>query len=200
MRGRARRAWPALLQRRRRRPARPRRSVHQGGDASHQGRGRSRARAAPENGCLRHRLSDAGRHLHPRLHSRLRSRRRAFERARLSARRRRRDDAQLRLRPRFFRAGCDRGRETGLGRRFQGRVRGPAGRRSRPDRSAADRVRSRSDGSRNSTTWRPSSPTRWRGSAAFRSAAAEHSGFGFSFASWAFSTTTMRPYWHPARP
>ena len=54
------------------------RSVHQGGDPSHQGRGRGGARTAPEGGRVRHRLSDAGRHLHPRLYPRLRSRRRAF--------------------------------------------------------------------------------------------------------------------------
>ena len=66
---------PALFQRRRRRPARPHRPVDQGRDPSHQGRGRDRARQAREDRRLRHRLSDAGRHLHPRLHPRQRSRR-----------------------------------------------------------------------------------------------------------------------------
>jgi UDP-glucose 4-epimerase len=56
---------------------------------------------------LRHRLPDAGRHLHPGLHSRIRSHCRALRCPRLSARRRRLDDAQLRLRPRFFRTGSD---------------------------------------------------------------------------------------------
>ena len=49
------------------------------------------------------------------------------DRARLPARRRRLDDAQLRLRPRFLRAGGDRDGETHVRRRFHGRV---AGRRA----------------------------------------------------------------------
>ena len=53
-----------------------------GRDASHQGRGRGRARPAREDRRVRHRLSDAGRHLHPRLHPRQRSRARASRRAR----------------------------------------------------------------------------------------------------------------------
>ena len=51
-------------------PAAAHRPVDQGRDASDQGRGRDRARPAAEDGGLRHRLSDAGRHLHPRLHPR----------------------------------------------------------------------------------------------------------------------------------
>ena len=115
-------------------PLRPDRSVHQGGDPSHQGRGRGGARTAREGRRVRHRLSDAGRYLHPGLYSRVRSRRRASRRARLPARRRRLDHAQLRLRPRFLRARRDRDREADLRRRFHGRARRPPGGRSRANR------------------------------------------------------------------
>jgi UDP-glucose 4-epimerase len=54
----------ALLQRRRRRPARAHRAIDQGGHPSHRGGGRDGARAAAENGCLRRRLPDAGWQLH----------------------------------------------------------------------------------------------------------------------------------------
>jgi hypothetical protein len=47
----------------------PRRPVHQGGDPSHQGRGRGGARTARKGRCIWHRLSDAGRYLHPGLYS-----------------------------------------------------------------------------------------------------------------------------------
>jgi UDP-glucose 4-epimerase len=67
-----------------------------------QGLGRSRARPAAKSGCLRHRLPDTGRHLHPRLYSRVRSRARAFRCAGVSARRRRLRHAQLRLRAGVF--------------------------------------------------------------------------------------------------
>ena len=50
--------------------------------ASDQGRLRGGARQARQDRRLRHRLSDAGRHLHPRLHPRQRSRARAFGGAR----------------------------------------------------------------------------------------------------------------------
>jgi hypothetical protein len=98
-----------------------------GGDPSHQGRGRGRARTAREGRRVRHRLSDAGRYLRPRLYSRVRSRGRAFRRARLPARRRRLDHAQLRLRPRLLRARRDRDREADLRHGFHGRI---AGRRA----------------------------------------------------------------------
>ena len=66
---------------------------------------------------LRHRLSDPGRHLHPRLHPCQRSRARPCLRSGLSARRRRQRHAQLRLRPRLFGArgagcGAPRGRPS----------------------------------------------------------------------------------------
>ncbi len=93
---------PALFQCRRRRPAGPHRTIHQGRHPSDQGRGRDRARLAPQARRVRHRLPDAGRHLRPRLYPRRRPHPRPFRRACLSARGRRRDDAQLRLRPRLL--------------------------------------------------------------------------------------------------
>ena len=72
----------ALLQRRRRRSEAAHRAVDAGGDASDQGRLRDRARQARQARRLRHRLSDAGRHLRPRLHPCQRSRARAFGGAR----------------------------------------------------------------------------------------------------------------------
>jgi hypothetical protein len=48
----------ALLQRRRRRPARSHRPVDQKGHPPHQGLGRNRARSAAESGCVRCRLPD----------------------------------------------------------------------------------------------------------------------------------------------
>ena len=155
-------------------PLRPHRSVHQGGDPSHQGRGRGGARTAREGRRVRHRLSDAGRYLHPGLYSRVRSRRRAFRRARLPARRRRLDHAQLRLRPRFLRARRDRDREADL-RRATSWSSSPAAGRAIPRKSsrhASARV-PRSDGNRNSTISRPSSRMRWHGSADFWSAGAD---------------------------
>ena len=134
---------PALLQRRRRRsrscaPAsRPRaRRI------SSRSRSRPRSASAPKMRGLRHRLSDAGRHLHPRLHPRQRSRARAFRRARLSARRRRLGHAQLRLRPRLLGARGDRHGQARVGRRFPGRH----ARRARPGDPAqivakSDRIR-----------------------------------------------------------
>ena len=58
-------------------PQGPHRPVDAGRHASDQGRLRDRARQAAVHAGLRHRLSDAGRHLHPRLHPCQRSRRRA---------------------------------------------------------------------------------------------------------------------------
>ena len=88
-RARARACHPALFQRRGRRPRAAHRTIHQGRDASHQGRGRGRARPARQDRGVRHRLSDAGRHLRARLHPCERSRAGASRRAALSARRRR---------------------------------------------------------------------------------------------------------------
>ena len=107
-RARPRPCHPALLQRRRRRPAGAHRPVDAGRHPSHQGRGAGRARPARTARRVRHRLSDAGRHLHPRLHPRHRPRPRASRGARPSARRRRQRHAQLRLRPRLFGARGDR--------------------------------------------------------------------------------------------
>ena len=76
----------ALLQRRRRRPADAHRPVDARRHASHQGRGRGRARPPRADRRVRHRLSDPGRHLHPRLHPCQRSRARASRGAALSAR------------------------------------------------------------------------------------------------------------------
>ena len=121
---------------------------------------------ASQDRCVRHRLSDAGWHLHPRLHPRQRSRTRASRCAAQSARGRAVGDAQLRLRPRLLGARSDRGRQARIGRRFQGRKRrrgGPAIRhRSWPTpRRSAKRCK-----------WQPRFDdlskivaTRWRGNA-----------------------------------
>ena len=67
----------ALFQRRRRRSQGAHRPVDAGRHAAHQGGRRDGARQAALHADLRHRLSDAGRNLHPRLHPCQRSRRRA---------------------------------------------------------------------------------------------------------------------------
>src|SRR5262249_40473285 len=116
------------------RPARPHRPVDQKRHPPRQVLGRNRARPAAKSGCLRHRLPDSGRHLHPRLHSRVRSRARALRCVGVSARRWRLRHAQLRLRPRFLRARGDRDGKASLGRRLRGGVRRPAGRGPGTDR------------------------------------------------------------------
>ncbi len=72
----------ALFQRRRRRSETAHRPVDAARDASDQGRLRGRARQARQARRVRHRLSDAGRHLRARLHPCQRSRARAFGGAR----------------------------------------------------------------------------------------------------------------------
>ena len=67
----------ALFQRRRRRSEGPLRPVDAARHAPHQGRVRDGARQACRHGGVRHRLSDARRHLRARLHPRHRSRARA---------------------------------------------------------------------------------------------------------------------------
>ena len=79
----------ALLQRRRRRSEEALGPVDAVRHASDQGRGADGARAAAEDGHFRHRLSDAGRHLRPRLHPRHRPDRGAQAAARPPARGRR---------------------------------------------------------------------------------------------------------------
>ena len=74
----------------------------------------------PKHRDLRRGLSDARRHLRARLYPGHRPYRRAFERARLSARRRREPRLQLRLRARGDGQGGRRGRQTGVGGRFSG--------------------------------------------------------------------------------
>ncbi len=93
---------------------------HRRRDASAQDRGRSRHRAARQDRRVRHRLSDAGRQLHPRLHPCQRSRAGPSRRAVLSARRRKLDHAELRLRPRLFGARNHRGRPPRLDAQFRG--------------------------------------------------------------------------------
>ena len=121
---------------------------------------------------LRHRLSDAGRHLHPRLHPCQRSRARAFGGARLSAPRRRQRDLQLRLRPRRFGARSDRRGAARQRARFSGRDRRPARRAIRPrwwPMSIASARRS--TGARSSRTSTPSSPMRSPGNGGCRASA-----------------------------
>ena len=83
-------------------PAGSQRPVDAARHAPHQGRGADGARAARKDGHLRHRLSDARRHLRARLHPRHRPDRGAQAAARPSARGRRQHDAQLRLWPGLF--------------------------------------------------------------------------------------------------
>ena len=94
---------PALLQRRRRRPAAAHRTIDAGRDASHQGRGRGRARPAAADRRLRHRLSDTpdGTCIRDYIHVSDLARAHVAALAHLRARRRERH-AQLRLRPRLF--------------------------------------------------------------------------------------------------
>ena len=138
---------PALLQRCRRRSAGPHRPVDRGRHAPDQGRCRDRARAAAQNRRLRHRLSDAGRHLHPRLHPCQRSRARAFRRARLSAPRRRHRHVQLRLWPRRSVLEVIDAVKRASGRDFRSRSR-RVGRAIRRRSSPSARIRSTLD-------WRP---------------------------------------------
>ena len=77
---------PALLQRRRCRRRGPDRRGHARQLAPDQGRLRDRARPAPVDADQRHRLPDAGRHLHPRLRPRRRPRPGASPGARASGR------------------------------------------------------------------------------------------------------------------
>ena len=88
----------ALFQRRRRRSEGPERAVDAARHASHQGRVASRAGRAALSRSVRHRLSDARRHLRPRLYPRERSRPRPSRCAALSPRRRQERGAELRLR------------------------------------------------------------------------------------------------------
>ena len=76
----------------------------------------------PKIDDLRHRLSDARRHLRPRLHPCQRSGARAFGGARLSAPRRRQRDLQLRLWPRRFGARGDRRGQAREPARLPGRA------------------------------------------------------------------------------
>ena len=78
----------ALFQRRGRRPAGAHRTGDRRRDPSVEDRGRSRHRTARQDRRVRHRLSDAGRKLHPGFHSRQRSGAGASRGAVLSARRR----------------------------------------------------------------------------------------------------------------
>ena len=91
-------------------------------DASAEDRGRSRDRTARQDRRVRHRLSDAGRKLHPGFHPRQRSRAGPSRGAVLSARRRRLGDTELRLRPRLFGAGDHRGGAAGLRAQFRGSI------------------------------------------------------------------------------
>ena len=93
-------------------PKGPNRTINERRHPLDQGRGRDRARVAAEAGCFRHRLSDTGRHLHPRLHSRQRSGAGALRCATPSAFRRAIADAQLRLRSRVLGARGDRSRQA----------------------------------------------------------------------------------------
>ena len=72
-----------------------------------------------EDGRVRHRLSDAGRHLRARLHPCERPGAGASRRAALSAQGRRFGHGELRLRPRLFGARGDRHREEGSGVDFR---------------------------------------------------------------------------------
>ena len=105
------------------------RACHRRRDASAEDRGRGRHRPARQDRRVRHRLSDAGRQLHPRLHPCQRPRAGPSRGAVLSARRRQLDDAELRLRPRLFGAGNHRGgapRRRCAISRFNMRRAGPA--------------------------------------------------------------------------
>ena len=81
---------------------------------------------------LRNQLSDAGRHLHPRLHPCQRSGARAFDVAFASAPRRPQRHFQLRIWSRLFRARRDRGGETRERAQFRGRHAAAPARRSWP--------------------------------------------------------------------
>ncbi len=136
-----RHADPALLQRRRRRPARGRTGqIHQGGDPSHQGRGRGRARTAPKIDVLRHRLSDAGRYLRPGLYSCPISSPRIAPRSPTCAAAALSTTLHRWLRPRLLRARRDRDDEADLRRGFSRSSSRDAGRaiprRSSPHASA----------------------------------------------------------------
>ena len=97
----------ALFQCRRRRPARPERTIDARAHPSDQGRLRSGAGRAALSRRVRHRLSHAGRHLRPRLYPRDRSRPGPSRRAALSPRRRRERGAELRLWQRLLGARSD---------------------------------------------------------------------------------------------
>ena len=118
----------ALFQRCWRRSAGAHRARHRRRDASAQDRGGSRDRTARQDRRVRHRLSDAGRQLHPRLHPC-----RDLAQAHRSALAYLRDgggsiDAELRLWPRLFGAGDDRSGAARLGPQ----IRGPVSRRAGP--------------------------------------------------------------------
>ena len=112
----------ALLQCRRRRSAGAHRACDRRRDPSAEDRGRGRHRAARQDRRVRHRLSDAGRQLHPRFHPCQRSGAGPSRRAGLSARRRRFDDAELRLWPRLFGARDHRGGAARLRAQFRGSI------------------------------------------------------------------------------
>ena len=129
----------ALLQRRRRRPARPHRPIDARRHPPHQGRGARRRSASATHLEVFGTDYPTPRRLVPaRLHPGLRPRRGPSRRPRPSAGRRREPDAELRLRPRLFGAGGDRGGEARLGRRLPG-----APLAAPPGRSGRDRRRGR---------------------------------------------------------
>ena len=111
------------------------RACDRGRHASFENRRRGRDRTARQDRGVRHRLSDAGRKLHPGFHPCQRSGPGASRGAVLSARWRRFGDAELRLWPRLFRARNHRGGAARLGAQFRGSTcRAPARRHHDHDR------------------------------------------------------------------
>src|ERR1700738_4421849 len=157
-----------LFQWRRRRPKGASWPIDAERDASDQGRGAGGARITPRSRSLRHRLSNQGRHLHPRLYPGQRSGRSPYHDARLPAQGRRKSHLQLRLWPWRLGVRSRRCRQASIRRRFQGVCGFPAGVLAIRCRSSRARSASRpcSAGLRNTTIFQPSLVKRSNGSAA----------------------------------